>query len=85
MAEQVAFTPKESFKDPDCLGTVFVSDTGDFNVRQAVQDGKGYIVVDDPDVIAVLDRYPALKRVAVSEAQKSAKAPARPGSSGDDK
>lgn len=74
MSEYVAFTPKKEFSDPDSLGVVFVNDDGDFNVRNAVEDGKGYVVVNDPDTIAALDRYTALKRVAISEAE-SARAP----------
>lgn len=68
--ERAAFTPKAS-ADLDCLGAVFISDEGDLNVREAVENGKGYIVSDDPAVIAVLDRYEPLKRVSVTEAEQA--------------
>lgn len=85
MAEQVAFTPKESFKDPDSLGTIYVSEEGDLNVREAVVKGKGYIVAEDPELIAALDRYEPLKRASIEAAEKASKQKAPSRSSGDDK
>ena len=84
MAERAAYAPKERFSDPDSLGTVFVSDEGDINVREAVASGdehgpKGFVVTDDPAVIAALDRYEPLKRVALADAEAAAekKSPAK--------
>lgn len=88
MAEQVVFTPKESFSDPDSLGTIWVSDEGDLNVREAVADGKGYIVAEDPDLVAALDRYSALKRASMADVEKAHKQKAPPKGAkptGDDK
>jgi hypothetical protein len=64
MAEQVAFAPKERFSDLDQLGTVFVNDELEINVREEVAEHGG-VVTDDPWAIRVLDRYEPLKRVAV--------------------
>lgn len=69
MSERAAYAVKERFSDPDSLGTVFVNDEGDLNVREAVQGGNGYIVTDNTAQIAALDRYEPLKRVALSEAE----------------
>lgn len=66
----MAYAPKVAFQDPDALGAVFVSDEADFNVREAVTNSPhkdGTFVVSDPRVIARLDAYEALKRVAVPE------------------
>jgi hypothetical protein len=78
MSERAAFAPKERFSDPDSLGAVFVNDEGDLNVREAVASSdefgpKGYVVTDDPNQIAALDRYEPLKRVSVSDADDAAK------------
>lgn len=78
MSERAAYAPKEGFKDPDQLGAVFVNDEGDINVREAVASSdefgpKGYIITDDPNQIAALDRYEPLKRVSVSDAEAAAK------------
>lgn len=69
--EQVAFAPKADFQDPDCLGAVFVNDSTEINVREAIKAGKGYIVTDDDAIIQRLDKYEPLKRVSLAEAQKS--------------
>lgn len=70
MSERAAFAPKERFSDPDQLGAVFVSDlAGDINVREAVAEGDGFIVTDDPRVITALDGYEPLKRVSLDEAE----------------
>lgn len=69
---QAAFAPKSGFEDPDALGTIFVSDSAEFNVREAVEAGGGTIVTEDPAVIAALDNYHALKRVSVSSATEAA-------------
>jgi hypothetical protein len=92
LSERAAFAPKERFSDPDSLGTIFVSDEGDLNVREAIQGyvrgPVGYIVTDDPAQIAALDRYEAVKRVSVTEVEQAeaqanrAKRPAR--AKGDD-
>jgi hypothetical protein len=68
MSAEVAYRPRAAFSDPDCLGTVFVSDTVEVNVRELVQgSADGTFVVSDPAVIAKLDEYPALKRASVPE------------------
>jgi hypothetical protein len=74
--ERAAFAVKERFDD-DSLGTVFVSDAGDLNVREAVGSGEsygpaGFIVTEDPAEIAALDRYEPLKRTTLQEAEKKA-------------
>lgn len=69
VSDSAAFAPKQEFSDPDCLGTIFVNDTSDLNVREAVARGKGYIVTADPDAIRALDSYPAVKRVSLTEAE----------------
>lgn len=74
MSERAAFAPKERFSDPDSLGTVFVSDAGDLNVREAIASREsygreGFIVTSDSAEIAALDRYEPVKRVALSEAE----------------
>lgn len=71
MADQAVFAPKAEFTDPECLGTVFVSDKGDFNVREAVEAGDGVIVVTDQKLIEALDRYLPLTRVAASVSDDS--------------
>jgi hypothetical protein len=76
MAERAAYAVKERFED-DSLGTVFVNDAGDLNVREAVASGDsygpaGYLVTEDPAEIAVLDRYDALKRTTLAETEKKA-------------
>jgi hypothetical protein len=76
MAERAAYAVKERF-DEDSLGTVFVSDAGDLNVREAVAAGDaygpaGFLVTDDPNEIAALDRYEPLKRTTLQEAEKKA-------------
>lgn len=83
MSDHAAFAPKERFSDPDSLGTVYVSDEGDLNVREAVASSddygrEGYIVTDDPAVIAALDQYEPLKRVTLSEAEKPQRQPRQP-------
>lgn len=77
MSERAAFAPKERFSDPDSLGTIFVTDEGDLNVREAITSSDlygpaGYLLTDDPAQIAALDRYEPVKRVAVSEAEQAA-------------
>lgn len=72
MSERAAFAPKERFSDPDCLGTIYVSDDGDLNVRDAVASDEllgpaGFIVTEDPAQIAALDHYEPVKRVAIPE------------------
>jgi hypothetical protein len=76
MAERAAYAVKERFEE-DSLGTVFVSDAGDLNVREALGSGEshgpaGFIVTDDPAEIAALDRYEPLKRTTLQEAEKKA-------------
>ena len=66
-----AFAPKEAFSDPDALGTVFVHDDLEVNVREEIKKGKGFYTTDDEKVIERLDRYEPLKRVAVSEVEKA--------------
>jgi hypothetical protein len=69
MSEPTAFAPKEAFRDPDSLGSVFVADDVEVNVRELVeQSGRedGAFLVHDPRVVARLDAYPAVKRVAAS-------------------
>ena len=84
MSDSVAFAPKVEYSDPDCLGTIFVSDSATLNVREAVQEGKGYVVADDPETIAALDRYEAMKRVSLSEVEaKQTKKPSGAAVSGD--
>jgi hypothetical protein len=67
-----AYTPKEGV-EPEQLGTVFVHDSLTINVREAVQEGGGYIVTDDDTAMRVLDDYAPIKRVAVSEAEEGQK------------
>lgn len=87
MAERAAFALKERF-DEDSVGTVFVSDAGDLNVREALTSGDSYgkagvIVTDDPAEIEALDRVGALKRVTLQDAEKgSAKQPQRASTGG---
>jgi hypothetical protein len=65
---EVAFTPKASYRDLDSLGAVFVNDTTEVNVRELVAASTdGTFVVTDPAVIATLDRYPAVRRAAVPD------------------
>jgi hypothetical protein len=76
MAERAAYAVKERFED-DSLGTVFVSDAGDLNVREAIASGDthgpaGFLVTEDPNEIAALDRYEPLKRTTLQEAEKKA-------------
>lgn len=78
MSDHAAFAPKERFSDPDSLGTIFVSDEGDLNVRDAVASDEllgpaGFIVTDDPAQIAALDGYEPLKRVNVPEPKSARK------------
>lgn len=62
----VAFAPKEAFKDPDALGAVYVNDSVSVDVRERVAESEdGVFVVDNPAVIAALDKYTPLKRVKV--------------------
>jgi hypothetical protein len=76
MAERAAYAVKERFED-DSLGTVFVSDAGDLNVREAIASGDthgpaGFLVTEDPNEISALDRYEPLKRTTLQEAEKKA-------------
>jgi hypothetical protein len=83
---EVAFAPKAGVV-ADQLGTVFVDDGPDLNIREAVfSDGEtridrtrpapeGYLVTSDPGVIRKLDEYVHLKRVALSEVEDAAKTP----------
>lgn len=83
MGERAAFAVKERF-DEDSLGTVFVSDAGDLNVREAIASGENYgaagvIVTEDPAEIAALDRYEPLKRTTLQEADAEKKRPQQRG------
>jgi hypothetical protein len=69
---QAAFAPKSGFEDPDTHGTIFVSDGVSINVRDALTEGGGTIITDDPALINVLDAYEPLKRVSVSAAEEQA-------------
>lgn len=72
MADEAAYAPKAN-TDLDGLGTLFVNDTTEVNVRQLVQDSQlpdGAFIVTDPAVIRVLDGYDAVKRVALHQAQE---------------
>lgn len=71
MTDTAAFAPKAEFSDPDSLGTIFVTDAGDFNVREAVKEGGGVIIATDPRLIERLDAYEALKRVSVDRAEET--------------
>jgi hypothetical protein len=76
MAERAAYAVKERFEE-DSLGTVFVSDAGDLNVREALASSDthgpaGFLVTEDPNEIAALDRYEPLKRTTLQEAEKKA-------------
>lgn len=77
MAERAAFALKERL-DQDSVGTVFVSDEGDLNVREALASGdafgrEGVLITDDPAQIAALDRLAALKRVSLQDAEAEPK------------
>lgn len=78
MEHAVAFAPKVEFSDPDALGTVFVNDTMDFNLREALEDGNGYIITDVPAVISRLSTYDPLKSVSLQEAQDAQAPKAKP-------
>lgn len=67
---EVAYEPKSGYEDPDALGTVFVNDTTEVNVREKLKDGGGVLITDDPLIIAALDRYEPLKRISVSRAEE---------------
>ena len=82
MAERAAFALKER-ADEDSVGTVFVSDAGDLNVREALTSGDSYgkagvIVTDDPNEIAALDRVGGLKRVTLQDAEAKPQRGSRP-------
>ena len=68
---QVAYRPKAAYEDPDSLGTVFVNDTTEVNVRELVASSADgvFTVEETPDVIRALDAYPALRRASVAKAQ----------------
>ena len=92
MSERAAFAPKDRYSNPDSLGAVFVNDDISVNIREAVRLGvdaedqelgvqpspRGFIVTDHPAVIAVLDNYEPLKRVALADAETAAKPKNRP-------
>lgn len=76
MADQVAFAPKENRQDPDGLGTVFVADDLEVNVREEVAKHGG-VITNDPRAIKVLDAYEPLKRVSVDSLKTSSKRKAK--------
>lgn len=69
--EQAAFAPKAEFTDPDSFGTVFVNDGLEFNLREALKRGKGYIITDVPAIISRLSTYEPLESVPVDEAREA--------------
>jgi hypothetical protein len=69
---QVAFALKEN-AEPEQAGTVFVHDGLTINVREALEEGNGYIVTEDEAAIRVLNDYAPIKRVQVSEAEEGRK------------
>jgi hypothetical protein len=66
MSTQVAFALKAGY-DLDSVGSVFVNNQTDVNVRAELGDADGVLVTDDPQVIAVLDGYEQLKRVSAPD------------------
>ena len=62
----VAFALKAGY-DSDCVGAVFVNNQRDFNIREALQEGNGQILTDDPLIIERLDGLDTLKRVSAAD------------------
>lgn len=70
MSQSAAYALKASL-DLDAVGSVFVHDRLEVNIREELENGGGYVVSDQPAVIARLDTVDALKRVSLEEAQSS--------------
>ena len=66
----VAYAPAAGFTAENC-GTIALGDS-DLDVRAALDEGDGYIVVPDEDTLTIarLDDYVALKRTSVPKAKK---------------
>ncbi len=62
MSHQVAFALKAGY-DLDSVGSVFVNNQTEVNVRAELGDEDGVLVTADADTIRVLDGYEQLKRV----------------------
>jgi hypothetical protein len=62
-----AYAPRGGFTAENC-GVLAVGDSS-IDVRAALQEGDGVLVVPDSDTVTqvVLDEYPPLKRVAVPD------------------
>lgn len=80
---QVAYALRADFEASFVGGVLNVADR-DFDVAKQLSDGHGFVLVNTDDqhatlLTAVLDEYPALKRVPVTHAQQArAKATRRP-------
>jgi hypothetical protein len=63
----IAYSTRGGYTAENC-GVLAVGDSS-LDVRAALEDGKGVLVVSDGDTLtqAVLDEYPALKRVRVPD------------------
>lgn len=61
----IAFAPAKGY-GPENTGVIALGDST-FNVRQALEEGDGVIVVPDHDTLTIarLDDHPVLKRVPV--------------------
>lgn len=59
--------------DLDSVGTVFINDQLEVNVREQLQAGNGYLQTTDPAVTARLDSYEPLKRASTADAEQASK------------
>lgn len=66
----VAFALRADYDDGTFAGTVALPNGATYDVREALDAGKGTIVTDDSDVTEALSLYPAVKTVAVPDSAK---------------
>lgn len=80
-----AFAPLPEYRHPDALGSVYVNDTTEVNLRELVlasPHDNGAFAVDDPRVEAVLARHPCLQQVPMPTIPSKAVKPAARGTAG---
>lgn len=69
-----AFSLRAEFADTFTGGTANVN--GDaYDVKAALDAGKGTVVTDDPAIIDALDQHPALERTTAPKGAKTVAAP----------
>lgn len=72
MANEAAFELKEDFKETFAGASTAVGDQT-FDIAEALESGRGYVVTKDPQVINALDGHEALKRAQLGDAKAAKK------------